>query len=135
MAAKIESRKDFISAYGGTPAWINLHARRDRRGALIALEYGDNLPFELKRAFYIYDVPLDTERGGHAHKKCEQVLVAVQGSMDIVAGGRRYVLSSRTHGLYIPPQLKVIMENFSEDAVLLALASEKYDPADYDSTD
>lgn len=107
----------------------------DPRGNLTFIEGGTHVPFELKRVFYLYDVPGGAERGGHALKTCEQLLIAAAGSFDVVLNDGvetcRFHLSRATTGLYIPPMLWRQMDNFSSGSVCLALASEPYDPDGY----
>lgn len=112
--------------------WIEFDVRDDERGKLVPLECNHNLPFDLHRAFYIYHVPASGTRGGHAHKRCHQVLVAVHGSLDVVVGATPYHLGNPARGLYIPPGLRIDMHNFTKECVLLVLASEYYDPNDYE---
>ena len=104
-------------------------------GCLTPIEYPDNIPFEIKRIYYIYEVGKDLVRGHHSHKKLHQVLIAVKGSVKIAVkhhyGQQEYVLNDPSVGLYIGPNVWREMSDFSEDAVLLVLASEKYDPDDY----
>lgn len=107
-----------------------LPCHADSRGQLVALERGRGLPFDLRRAFFIYNVPPDARRGGHTHKTCHELLIPVSGSLVAWAGVRPYKLSDPAQGLYIPPGVTVSMEHFSPDCVLLVLASEPYDEND-----
>jgi dTDP-4-dehydrorhamnose 3,5-epimerase-like enzyme len=105
---------------------------KDYRGSLISLEGLKNIPFEIKRIFYIFGVPYDVMRGGHAHKKCHQVFVAVSGTVSIwVNEVSCYHLNFPDLGLHVPPGHTVLMGHFSPNCVLLVLASEPYDPNDY----
>ena len=107
----------------------------DPRGSLTAAEFGDDVPFEAKRVFLVYDVPDDDVRGEHAHKTCAQFLVCVCGSVAVLVedGQTReeVVLASPSVGLLIPPLVWGSQYRFSAGAVLMVLASEHYDTEDY----
>lgn len=107
----------------------------DLRGALSFGETGAHLPFTPERVFLVYDVPSKEVRGEHAHKACHQFLVCVKGSVGIVLddGDKRdeIVLDSARIGLHIPPMVWGIQYQFSSDAVLLVLASDRYSAEDY----
>lgn len=107
----------------------------DMRGSLSVGELGDEIPFQARRYFLVYDVPSMEIRGEHAHHACQQFLVAVKGSVRVVVddGTRReeVLLDRPNAGLYIPPLIWGIQYRYSSDAVLLVLASEPYDSADY----
>lgn len=107
----------------------------DERGQLVALEKGKEIPFEIKRVYYIYGTKSGVRRGFHAHKHLEQVLVCVKGDCKILLddGTNKEVvhLFDQSEGLYIANNLWREMYDFSEDAVLLVLASELYDESDY----
>lgn len=107
----------------------------DLRGSLTAGQVGAGLPFEPKRYFLVYNVPTVETRGEHAHRQCHQFLVAAYGSVHVVAddGYQReeFVLDRPNLGLYLPPMTWGIQYRYSPDAVLLVLASEAYDAADY----
>lgn len=107
----------------------------DRRGNLSVIESGQTIPFEIRRVYYLYDVPGGAERGGHAHCKLQQVLIAMSGSFDVILDDgrerRRHHLNRSYHGLYIGPMVWREMDNFSSGSVCLVLASEHYDEADY----
>ena len=104
-------------------------------GSLVPIESKGTIPFEIKRLYYIYNVDNNQIRGNHSHKKLHQVLICVHGSIDIRVenfyGEEVYKLSDPTVGLYIGPDNWRQMYNFSEDAVLLVIASEHYDEKDY----
>lgn len=108
---------------------------RDLRGHLSALEFGEHVPFEVKRAFMVYDVPSREVRGEHAHWRCSQFLICVRGSCAVVvdnARQRREVLLDRPDlGILLPPMTWGIQYKYSPDALLLVFASEHYDPGDY----
>jgi len=108
---------------------------QDMRGSLSVGEFGSDIPFEVKRYFLVYDVPSLEIRGEHAHRLCEQFLVAVRGSVHVVADdGRRreqFVLDRPGLGLYLPPMTWGIQYRYTSDAMLLVLASRPYEAADY----
>ena len=93
------------------------------------------IPFDIKRVYYLYDVPGGEGRGGHAHKALQQIIIAASGSFDIqVDDGkvkRTFTLSRPYVGLYLPPGLWRELDNFSSGAICLVLASEVYDVGDY----
>jgi dTDP-4-dehydrorhamnose 3,5-epimerase-like enzyme len=107
----------------------------DERGQLIALEQQKNIPFDIKRVYYIFETQKGVRRGFHAHKALEQVLVCVKGSCDVLIdnGQAKKIISLNRpdKGLYIGPMIWREMFDFSEDCVLMVLASEYYDEADY----
>ena len=104
-------------------------------GKLTPIEAGSDIPFDIKRVYYIYDVNDDIIRGKHSHKKLHQVLICLNGSVDIKIenhfGTQMYTLNDPSVGLYVGPDNWREMSNFSEGSVLLVLASEKYDENDY----
>jgi UDP-2-acetamido-3-amino-2,3-dideoxy-glucuronate N-acetyltransferase len=108
---------------------------RDLRGNLSARELGDGLPFRPKRYFVVVDVPSREVRGEHAHRSCAQLLVCLRGSVAcVVDDGSQHeeiALDSPEIALHIPPMVWAVQYKYSEDAVLLVLASEEYDAADY----
>src|SRR5213595_3458401 len=114
---------------------IDLDRITDPRGNLTFLESGRHLPFDIKRVFYLYDVPGGADRAGHALKTCHQFLIAISGSFDVmVDDGRdkaRFHLNRSYYGLYIPRMTWRELDNFSSGSVCLVLASEYYDEADY----
>lgn len=107
----------------------------DARGALTVGEVGKQLPFTAKRIFIISQVPPGEPRGIHAHKTCHQFLICVSGSVKAMVddGISRQVveLSSPNQGLYMPPHIWGCQYDYSEDAILLVLASDNYDSSDY----
>lgn len=113
---------------------IDLKEVADKRGKLIVIEGKKHVPFEIRRVFYIYDVPSGKVRGGHAHKRLEELLIAVHGSFDaIVDDGHRtksFHLNRRDRGLYVPPLTWRVLENFSPESVCLVLASDHYRKSD-----
>ena len=114
---------------------IDLPKISDPRGSLTFVEGGDHVSFEIKRVFYLYDVPGGANRGGHALKTCHQFLIAMSGSFDVTIsdGKERQTihLNRSYYGLYVPPMIWREIDNFSSGSVCLTLASEKYDPTDY----
>lgn len=93
------------------------------------------IPFSIKRVYYLYDVPFNGERGGHAHKDLFQVLIALNGSFELLlddgSNTKNILLDSPNIGLYIPNGIWREMNNFSKNSVCLVLASEDYDENDY----
>jgi dTDP-4-dehydrorhamnose 3,5-epimerase-like enzyme len=114
---------------------IDLPVIRDPRGNLTPIEGGRDIPFEIRRVFYMYDVPGGTTRAGHAHRALEQVMVAVSGSFDVRlddgTSRNRVTLNRSYEGLYIPQLVWRELENFSTGAVCLVLASLPFDEQDY----
>lgn len=106
-----------------------------RAGNLSAVENMKNLPFSIKRVFYIYDIPGGKDRGAHAHKRCQQFLIAVSGSfeveMDDGLNKKTVQLNRPNYGLHIPPGIWAAEKAFSSGSVCLVLASELYDEGDY----
>ena len=109
--------------------------QRDERGDLVAVEACRDIPFEIKRVYYVYGVSENVRRGYHAHKNLEQVLVCVSGSctihLDDGKEQREVVLDSPAEGLYIGKKIWHEMYDFTKDAVLMVLASEYYAEDDY----
>lgn len=107
----------------------------DERGQLVALEEDKDIPFAIKRVYYMYDTVEGVIRGKHAHKSLEQILVCIHGSCKILLddGTEKKVvpLEKPYEGLYVPNNMWREMYDFSEDAVLMVLASELYDEKDY----
>ena len=113
----------------------NFPPHGDDRGQLVAIETGKDIPFPIRRVYYIYDTLTDVRRGFHAHRNLEQILICVSGSckihLDDGSSTAEVVLDDPTKGLYIANDMWREMYDFSEGAVLLVLASEYYDEADY----
>lgn len=107
----------------------------DARGQLVALEEMRDIPFEVKRVYYIYDTKEKVRRGYHAHKALEQILICIHGSCKILLDDgeeKKVVFLERPYeGLYVANNIWREMYDFSKDAVLLVLASEYYDENDY----
>lgn len=119
-------------------AGVALHRFRqaiDMRGSLAACEFGSGLPFLPKRCFLVHQVPSREVRGEHAHRNCHQFLVATHGALSVVVDDghsrEEYRLDNPGMGLHLPPMVWGTQYKYTEDAVLLVLASELYDPADY----
>ena len=114
---------------------INLPKVADPRGNLTFVEGQRHVPFVIKRVFYLYDVPGGETRAGHALRTCEQFIVAMSGSFDVVVDdGRarsRFHLNRSYYGLYLPPRIWRELENFSSGSVCLVLASEPYAESGY----
>ena len=107
----------------------------DYRGNLTFIEENRHVPFEIRRVYYLYDVPTGATRGGHAHIELEQVIIALSGSFEVIIDDgytRKNVFLNRPHyGLYIPPGIWRELVNFSSNSVALVLASMLYDEKDY----
>jgi len=114
---------------------IDLDRITDPRGNLTFLESGRHLPFDIKRVFYLYDVPGGADRAGHALKTYHQFLIAMSGSFDVVVfdgkNKHRFHLNRSYYGVHLPPMIWREMDNFSSGSVCLVLASEFYDEKDY----
>ena len=114
---------------------LELPKMTDPRGNLTFVEADRHIPFEIKRVFYLYDVPSGEARAGHALRRCEQFIIAMSGSFDLVVdyGTRRetFRLNRSDCGLYVPPLVWREIESFSTNSVCLVLASEFYDIDDY----
>lgn len=108
----------------------------DRRGNLTFLQNQDQVPFDIARVFWTYDVPGGEIRGGHAYYEQYEIIIAISGSMDIVVIDKdglttKYSLNRSYSGLYLPPLTWRHAENFSTNALSLHLSSELYTPTDY----
>ena len=114
---------------------IHLPTNSDVRGSITICESGAQLPFTMKRARWVYDAPPSAKRGGHAHHRTAQLFVAVAGALTIAVDDTRQRarvrLDTPSRGLLIPPGVWIDTEEFAPDTVLLMLASEPHDPADY----
>jgi len=114
---------------------IELPRYKNRAGNISIAENNINLPFEVKRVFYIYDIPGGEDRGAHAHKECHQFLIAASGSfeieMDDGINKRTVVLNRPYYGLHIPPGIWAAEKGFSSGSVCLVLASHSYAETDY----
>jgi hypothetical protein len=107
----------------------------DYRGNLSFAEGGRHVPFDIKRVYYLYDIPSGAERAGHAHRQLSQVFIALSGSFDLVLDDglrKETVHLSRAHmGFVVVPFVWRVLNNFSGNSVCLVLASTEYDAADY----
>lgn len=114
---------------------IELPKFADPRGNLSFVEQLNHIPFEIKRTYWIYDVPGGEARGGHAFRKNEEFIVALSGAFDVVVDDgkekKRFALNRSYYGLYIPAGLWRTMENFSTNSLALEFGSIHYDRADY----
>ena len=114
---------------------IDLPKINDVRGNLSFIESFRHIPFEIQRVFYLYDVPGGATRAGHALKTCEQFLIAISGSFEVVIDDgnsrREFLLNRAYRGLLIPPRYWRELKNFSSGSVCLVLASEPFDESDY----
>ena len=114
---------------------IELPKISDPRGNLTFIEPVQHIPFDIKRVYYLYDVPGGAERGGHGHKALHQLIVAMSGSFDVVlndgAAQRRFHLNRSYFGLYVCPMIWRELDNFSSGSVCMVLASNTYDEEDY----
>ncbi len=104
-------------------------------GNITSVNNGKEIPFDIKRVYYLYDVPGGEARGGHAHKQLEQLIVAASGSFDITLNDghqeKKFHLSRPYQGVYIPPGLWRMLDNFSSGSICLVLASTTYSEDDY----
>lgn len=136
----IESAKTFNnsmsvgSVYGCTMIELDRH-HSNRKGDISVVENGITVPFDVKRVYYLYDVPGGVSRGGHAHKELYQLIVAASGSFTVILDDgkvkRSFHLNRPYQGLLVTPGIWRTLEDFSSGSVCMVLASEKYDAADY----
>ncbi len=107
----------------------------DSRGNLSFVEQNNHIPFEIKRTYWIYDVPGGENRGSHAFKRTDEFIIALSGSFDVIVDDgvnkRTFTLNRSYYGLYIPNGLWRELNNFSTNSLALEFASTEYDPADY----
>ncbi len=117
------------------PHIINLPKIPDERGNLSFFENTRQIPFEIKRTYWIYDVPGGETRGGHAFKKQQEFIVALSGSFDVVLHNgksqQKFHLNRSYYGLYVPSMIWRSMENFSTNSLALIVSDCRYDEADY----
>lgn len=114
---------------------IDLPKIVDNRGNLTFIEQNKHIPFDIKRVYYLYDVPGGEARGGHAHRRLQQFIIAASGSFDVVLSDgddtKRFHLNRSYYGLYVPTGLWRELDNFSSGSVCFVLASELYEEDDY----
>jgi hypothetical protein len=114
---------------------VTLPRVNDSRGNLTFIEGGTHVGFDIKRVYYLYDVPGGAERGGHAHRELRQLFIAMSGSFDVVLDDgcvrQRFHLNRSYVGLYVPELVWREIDNFSSGSVCMVLASEPYEEADY----
>ena len=114
---------------------LELPRIEDPRGNLTYLQSHDQIPFEVKRVFWTYDVPGGQIRGGHAYKTSEEVIIALSGSFDVIIDDgnskKSYSLNRSYNGLYVPAKTWRHLENFSTNAVALTMSSTVYEAGDY----
>ena len=114
---------------------IELPRIKNRTGNITAIENNIEIPFNINRIFYLYDIPGGESRGAHAHKECHQFLIATSGSFEVQLDDgkvkKTVMLNQPYRGLHIPPAIWASEVNFSSGSVCLVLASHKYDEEDY----
>lgn len=116
---------------------LELPRHRHSNGSLTVAENGaEGVPFDIRRVFYLFDVPADAERGGHSHRRAQEMMVALMGSFDVVLDDgvnppRRFTLNRPYQALYIPAGLWRTLDNFSGGAICMVLTSERYSEEDY----
>lgn len=115
--------------------FFDLSKVEERRGNLTFIEGASDIPFDIKRVFYVYDIPSGAVRGAHAHHELEEIVVCLSGSLDIVVNDgkeKRVLHLNRPYiGLYLPPMIWSNFENFDVGTIYLVLASTHYDASDY----
>ncbi|MCF8340951.1 MAG: FdtA/QdtA family cupin domain-containing protein [Chitinophagaceae bacterium] len=114
---------------------IHLPQLGDRNGHITVVNNNSEIPFVIKRIFYLYDIPGGESRGAHAHKNCHQFLISASGAFEVLlddGNTKRQILLNRPNvGLHIPPGIWASEINFSSGSICLVLASHNYDEADY----
>ncbi|MDR9862863.1 WxcM-like domain-containing protein [Pseudomonas baetica] len=134
-APLLEDCERYSGFLHGTTEWIDLRVIGDQRGSLVALEPGLNIPFAIKRVYYIYGTLPDVGRGYHAHRRLEQMAICVSGRCKMIIDDgvtrQEQLLDSASKALVIRNMIWREMHDFSDDCVLLVLASEYYDESDY----
>ena len=126
--------KDKNTIYDCSIIQLDRH-HSDRKGDICVVENGETVPFDVRRVYYLYDVPGGVERGGHAHKELCQLIVAASGSFNVTLDDgnvkRSFFLNRPYQGLLVVPGIWRTLEDFSSGSVCMVLASEKYDAEDY----
>ena len=114
---------------------VGLPKVADPRGNLTFIEGKNHIPFKIRRVYYTYDVPGGSERGSHAHKDLQQLIIAMSGSFDIIlddgVNSHRFHLNRSYYGLYVPSMMWRTIDNFSSGSVCMVLASENFEEEDY----
>jgi len=114
---------------------VHLPVVHNETGNITAINNSKEIPFDIKRVYYLYDVPGGESRGGHGHKALHQLIIAGSGSFDITVDDgrirRTFQLNRPNYGLYLPPGLWRELDNFSSGSICLVMASEAYDASDY----
>ena len=122
------------SVYDCTIIELDKH-HSDRKGNISVVENYRDIPFEVRRTYYLYDVPGGESRGAHAHKELSQLIIAASGSFTVTLDDgnvkRNFLLNRPYQGLYVVPGIWRTLDDFSSGSVCLVLASEKYDENDY----
>ena len=122
------------SVYDCTILELDKH-HSERKGNISVVENNQDVPFEVRRAYYLYDVPGGESRGGHAHKELSQLIIAASGSFTVTLDDgrvkRTFTLNRPYQGLYVVPGIWRTLDDFSSGAVCLVLASHEYDEGDY----
>jgi len=107
----------------------------DDRGTLSFVESNKSMPFKIRRFFYIYDINIEKDRGEHAHKECEQFIICLRGSFDVIVDDglnkKTFNLKEPTQGLYLPAMIWTALKNFSENSICFVAASEFYNEDEY----
>ena len=117
------------------PSLITLPKFLDLRGNLSFIEEDTHIPYQIKRVYWIYDVPGGEHRGGHAFRETEELIVALSGSFDVVINDGtkelRFSLNRSYYGVFVPRMMWRLLENFSTNSLALIIASTEFDEADY----